>query len=228
MSVTYFSVPKKSLDRLRDWKPEDPNKEKKLVTMDYTFSHDQMCMAASRENSLTKVFAIPTTRNVADLPSTFGEYTFSAEKDKEDKPAADNKETEKTSGPIYHELAQPSVLYNWEIGLHSVLLVMDRLSATQQFDKALQVARLVFDPSINVQLHQYIVGITGSKKNIEKESCWRFPLFQDIARKLNQKRGDPEAYIRRIIMKYAVILISASDMHFSRGTLERLPLAIQR
>ncbi|KAK1958584.1 hypothetical protein LY78DRAFT_726532 [Colletotrichum sublineola] len=256
-SVTYFNVPRVPLDRLRDWTEADLIKGMDLMTLDHTFSHDLMRSVASRVDPLSKVFNILTTQNVANLPSTFGEYKSAADH-------ATDEETEKKSiGPVYHELAQPTALYNWEIGLHSVLLAMDRLSATQQFDEALQVARLVFDPTIDVQLQRYVAGATGSRKNIEnKESCWRFPPFQDVARRLNQKRGvnlkladidsdkdfnlaimerrthgalvhatargRPEAYMKWIVMKYAEILISAGDMQFSRGTLESLPLAIQR
>ncbi|KAL2673982.1 hypothetical protein Neosp_012428 [[Neocosmospora] mangrovei] len=41
-------------------------------------------------------------------------------------------------------------------------------------------------------------------------------------------RGRPEAYMKWIVMKYAEILIAAGDAYFRQGTLESLPLAIQR
>ncbi|KAK1569556.1 uncharacterized protein LY79DRAFT_663622 [Colletotrichum navitas] len=51
-----------------------------------------------------------------------------------------------------HELGQPSALYNRELGLHTVMLTMDRRFATQQYDEVLQVARLVFDPTMDVDI----------------------------------------------------------------------------
>ncbi|KAK3364365.1 hypothetical protein B0T25DRAFT_563388 [Lasiosphaeria hispida] len=49
----------------------------------------------------------------------------------------------------YGELAMPSSVHNWErdTGFHAVALLMERLLATQQFELALEVSRLVFDPS---------------------------------------------------------------------------------
>ena len=44
----------------------------------------------------------------------------------------------------YHELGRPSGIYNWKIGL----LAVDRFFSTHQFDEALQIARLIFDPTI--------------------------------------------------------------------------------
>ncbi|KAF5027106.1 hypothetical protein F66182_818 [Fusarium sp. NRRL 66182] len=260
--VTYFNVPKRSLGRLRDWSEKELNDDMDLVALDHAFSHNLMSSAASRVDPLNKVFHTLTTQSVANLPWTFGEYTSAAEREVA-KPGTAETAEEDTLGPVYHELAQPTALYNWEIGLHSVLLAMDRLAATQQFDEALQVARLVFDPTIDVELERYVAGSTGSNKATEKkQSCWRFPPFQDIAQRLDHKRdvnlklldidndkdfnlaimerrthgalvhatarGRPEAYMKWVVMKYAEILISAGDVQFTRGTLESLPLAIQR
>ncbi|KAF5137053.1 hypothetical protein E5D57_000828 [Metarhizium anisopliae] len=41
----------------------------------------------------------------------------------------------------------PASIYNWEMGFHVVSLLMERLLATQQFDLAIEVSRLVFDLS---------------------------------------------------------------------------------
>ncbi|KAL9473556.1 hypothetical protein ACSS6W_007936 [Trichoderma asperelloides] len=48
---------------------------------------------------------------------------------------------------IFHEKSTPFAIYNWELGVHIPSLIMERLMATQQFDLALDVARLAFDPS---------------------------------------------------------------------------------
>lgn len=54
----------------------------------------------------------------------------------------------KRNGP-WHELSNPNALYNWELGVHVIMLLMERLQATQQFDLAISVARLVFDPTVD-------------------------------------------------------------------------------
>ncbi|EAW19363.1 uncharacterized protein NFIA_093260 [Aspergillus fischeri NRRL 181] len=46
----------------------------------------------------------------------------------------------------YHEGAQPSSVYNWELGVHIPCLIMEGLMATQQFELALKVARQIYDP----------------------------------------------------------------------------------
>ena len=149
----------------------------------------------------------------------------------------------------WHELSQPYSIYNWELGCHAIMLLMERLQATQQFDLALQIARYVFDPTIDG---------TGLDR------CWLFPPFKDIASvkidsaedilsrltassgadsSMNMSilewrkspfsphavaRARPSAYMRRLVMKYIEILIASGDELFMQDTLEAIPLAIQR
>jgi len=149
--------------------------------------------------------------------------------------------------PYYHELASPYGIYNWELGFHVVLLLMERLLATQQLDLALQMARYVFDPSIN-----------GS----EVHRCWKFPPFatKDIYEAQGQAhiidsldlqnsfkltsavqewrkhpfaphvvaRNWSIAYMKRMARKYIEILIASGYQYFRQSTLESIPLAIQR
>lgn len=82
-------------------------------------------------------------------------------------------------------MGRPTAIYNWEVGLHTVLLAVDRLFATQQYDEALQVARLVFDPSADLE-----VMIQGDSTLPTSHSCWRFPPFQEMARKIAQGGED--------------------------------------
>ncbi|MCJ1439459.1 hypothetical protein MMC27_008853 [Xylographa pallens] len=149
-----------------------------------------------------------------------------------------------------HELTLPYAIHNWEIGLHGVLLAIDRFAATQQFDLALQAARLVFDPSID----------GGSDvPGIVSPACWKFPPFRELAsekknmtdlfkgwptdasldavvieRRNNPStahstaRSRPQAYMKWVIMKYIEVLVAAGDEYFRRASLEDLPLAIQR
>lgn len=149
-----------------------------------------------------------------------------------------------------HELSTPHALYNWELAVHGVMLAMERLLATQQFELAIQVARLVFDPTIS--------GTSSA-------DCWRFPPFRKIASDPAESTEDildnlrsvksymghgvgpgttekmanpsaahvaarerPVAYMKRIMMKYIEILIASGDDYFRQGSLEAVPLALQR
>ncbi|GAB1312348.1 Toxin subunit [Madurella fahalii] len=151
----------------------------------------------------------------------------------------------------YYELATSYALYNWELGMHCVLMAVDRFLATQQFELALRAARLVFDPTVDA------VGGTAEEA---AAACWRFPPFRDIARNkaeiydrfegwsegdtalavaVTERRSNPssshasararpKAYMKWIVMKYIETLIAAGDEYFRQGSLESLPLAIQR
>ncbi|KAK4182978.1 hypothetical protein QBC35DRAFT_545257 [Podospora australis] len=151
---------------------------------------------------------------------------------------------------IYQEEISSYSQYTWEMGVHMVSLLMETLQSTQQFDLALRVARLAFDPSIH-----------GTRTN----RCWKFAPFQDTSRigvkpvkellqslQSSEKgvktmtdvaiynwrqrpfdphtiaRGRPVTYMKRIIMKYIEILLDAGDVHFRQNTMESIPLALQR
>ncbi|KAI1171626.1 hypothetical protein F4777DRAFT_591097 [Nemania sp. FL0916] len=131
---------------------------------------------------------------------------------------------------IPHELGNPYSLYTWEVGLHI------------QYDLALSVARLVFDPAA-----------IGPDSDVTK--CWKFPPFREpdiqtqntaadggsnSANRIDFHEWDsgntnvhavararPVAYMKRIVLKYIEILIALGDHLFRQNTLEILPLAIQ-
>ncbi|KAI1298819.1 hypothetical protein F5Y03DRAFT_367134 [Xylaria venustula] len=63
-----------------------------------------------------------------------------------------------------HELSTPFAIYNWELGVHIPSLFIERFLAAQQYEIALSVARLIFDPTI-----------IGGKV----EEAWSFPPFRD-------------------------------------------------
>ncbi|KAK5048333.1 hypothetical protein LTR84_006003 [Exophiala bonariae] len=149
--------------------------------------------------------------------------------------------------PVFHEMAAPYSLYNWELGYHMVSLLMERLLATQQLDLALHVARYVFDPTV--------AGGDATK-------CWQFAPFRDpalvdketptqVVEKMIPAEGSnfeaavsdwrespfsphvvarnyPKAYMKRMVRKYIEILIASGDQYFRQSTLESMPLAIQR
>lgn len=154
-------------------------------------------------------------------------------------------------GSRFNEHAKPYSLYVWELGMHTISLLMERLLSTQQFELALSMARLVFDPTIE-----------GAKIS----RCWRFFPFETISktgfqsiieqidsleelkdRALPTKfedaisnwkdnpfaphssaRDSPVVYMKRFVMKYIEILIASGDSYFRQNSLESIPLAIQR
>ncbi|KAK3292012.1 uncharacterized protein B0H64DRAFT_329848 [Chaetomium fimeti] len=148
----------------------------------------------------------------------------------------------------YSELATPSSVYNWEIGFHVVALLMERLLATQQFDLALEVSRMVFDPR---------PGAPGPLSRLD--NCWRFFPFKsselrlagsvrDIIQSLVPgskpddmvdweahpfsphpvARNRPAVYMKRFVMKIIEILIASGDQYFRQNSSESVGLATQR
>lgn len=143
---------------------------------------------------------------------------------------------------IPHELANPYSLYTWETAVHVISLLMERFISTHQYELALTVARLLFDPAA-----------VGADSDVTK--CWKFIPFQDPAvqawNPLDQESGDegkidlyeynlkkanvhaaargrPVAYMKRIVIKYIETLIALGDQLFQQNSLETIPLAIQR
>jgi hypothetical protein len=52
------------------------------------------------------------------------------------------------AGPngVFNELSRPYSLYNWELGLHAPMLLINRLLKAQQFEQALDICHYVFNP----------------------------------------------------------------------------------
>lgn len=93
---------------------------------------------------------------------------------------------------VAKELATPYSIYNWELGFHLVLLLMERLLVTQQFELALQVANQVFDPRANDEAQLDWDGKSrlptttsqgqgaGKDKPLSNlDRCWKFMPFQN-------------------------------------------------
>ncbi|KAI1293914.1 hypothetical protein F5Y03DRAFT_411206 [Xylaria venustula] len=154
----------------------------------------------------------------------------------------------------YREDATPCAIYNWETGFHNVSLLMERLMGLQQFEKAIDLAHLVFDPT----------GSDAETAQDDWRPVWRFPPFRDpatrthgtvdsILKKLQASTGDektmdtrilawrrspfqphavarnrPLSYMKRFVMKYIEALVAAGDVLFRQNSLELVPLAIQR
>ncbi|PVH76117.1 hypothetical protein DL98DRAFT_497477 [Cadophora sp. DSE1049] len=150
----------------------------------------------------------------------------------------------------YHELMSPWGLYNWEIGLHAPMTLIDSLLHAQQFDDALTVCHTLFDPTI-----------TGSANRTSGDNSqfWKFEPFKALANtdareSLEQiflaltpgapdadistwrdkpysphvvARSRPVAYMKWIAMKYIEILVAYGDYYFRQNSLETIPEAIQ-
>jgi hypothetical protein len=224
--ASYFNVPRAQLIPTKVWSDKKLDESMDLARLDNVLSASLVQAAANRLDPLKVVYSYLGGPKPAELPSSFGKIT--------------------SDPPNYHELAQPTAIYDWELGLHAVLLAVDRFMATQQFDEALLAARLVFDPAID---------------KVPGQSYWRFPPFQKYAEKIAKDgregdidfqglgkeihrailerrsagalvhttaRGRPQAYMKWVVMRYAEALIASGDVHFRRGTMESLPLATQR
>lgn len=146
-----------------------------------------------------------------------------------------------------NELETPFGLYDWELGLHAPMLLMDKLTSSQQYNKALEIARFVFNP------------MASSEKDSSLLRIWKWGPFKEISGQASDKgirkvlselsantpndqvnewrnhpfqphvvaRGRPVAYMTWMVMRYIKILIAAGDQLFRRATMESMPLAIQ-
>ncbi|KAG4435408.1 hypothetical protein IFR05_009115 [Cadophora sp. M221] len=143
----------------------------------------------------------------------------------------------------FNELSKPYSLYNWELGLHAPMSLIDRLLKSQQFDDALAVCHLIFDPSARGKaedlfrfwsfppfraiqkqsLDEFFMQVLQPNKPNDQVTAWRDNPFSPhlIA------RGRPSAYMKWVVMKYIEILIAYGDYYFRMNSLESIPNAIQ-
>jgi hypothetical protein len=147
-----------------------------------------------------------------------------------------------------YENSTPFAIYNWELGFHLVSLIVERLFSLQQFDLAINYARLVFDPTLNQKgqdrwrfppfrdqrtreagtMDALLDGLTPTSGTSEEKSFfflqWETrPFMPHVV-----ARGRPLAYMKRFAMKYTELLIASGDKYFRQPSLEAIPLAIQR
>lgn len=149
----------------------------------------------------------------------------------------------------FKETSTPYAVYNWELGLHMLSLFVERLAATRQYELALEVARLVFDPTIvAAKYDESAQWIFHPFKDISTREQGRLcTLLSDVYSTTNTDnipqiildwrrkpfsphevaRNRPSAYMKRLAMKYVEILVDAGDAEFRKDTLESLPLALQ-
>jgi hypothetical protein len=144
----------------------------------------------------------------------------------------------------YDELFAPYALYNWEVGFHLPLALADSMLQNQQFDNALAMCHLVFDPyadgsdssrvwkwapfanvnAVNV-LETLFNGLQPNTPDLigGPIDSWRNNPFAPHV----VARQRPVAYMKWTVMKYLQILIAYGDYYFRQNSLEAIPLAIQ-
>ncbi|KAJ5322540.1 hypothetical protein N7452_010829 [Penicillium brevicompactum] len=239
--VLDFAYPKKSCHSALIYETSTPKDIEQFITLDvdHDFRTERMfnrvahllAESSQQDDGLDRVFKRLSQIQAVDLhEDAFGRWVEKIIPI----PQRASEEEEEEEVTRYHERAAPFAVYNWELGVHIPLLIVERLMATQQFELALKVIRLVFDPSMDGE------GI---------DRCWSFPPFrEDSVRKpsfsLDEEtpvnewkasggnvhaaaRGSPVAYMKRFAMKYVEILIGLGDEYFRRDTLESIMLAIQ-
>jgi len=150
----------------------------------------------------------------------------------------------------YNELVSPYALYNWELGLHAPMALIDGLLQAQQFDDALAIAHTIFDPSAvgaasdtsgdNSKYWKFqpfkALANSDAKETLEKMflqlapqtedpavTAWRDDPFSPHA----VARNRPVAYMKCVAMKYIEIMIAYGDYYFRQNSLETIPNAIQ-
>ncbi|RDW68823.1 uncharacterized protein DSM5745_08583 [Aspergillus mulundensis] len=180
----------------------------------YNVITPQLTAAAKEEDDLEGIFHVldnvKHAQNDDPHEDVFGKWTES-------------------SATHYNETATPFAIYSWELGYHLPSLIIERLMAAQQFDLALKIARLVFDPSIGGD---------------DIGRCWSFPPFREDCVRVNQQqsvnawlesgrsvhaaaRANPVVYMKRFATKYIELLVAMGDQYFRQDTLESIPLATQ-
>lgn len=157
----------------------------------------------------------------------------------------------RTGDGSFNELGTPCALYNWELGLHGPMLIINQLLEAQQFEQALDVCHYVFNPlakggengdrdslsrfwvfapfkhSTQTQSLEVMFQELGLEENKTKAKAtideWRDNPFSPHA----VARRRPRAYMIWMVMTYIKILIQYGDYYFRQNTLETVPNAIQ-
>jgi hypothetical protein len=103
---------------------------------------------------------------------------------------------------IFNELSNPYSIYNWEIGLHAPMLLIDRLLTMQQFDQALDVCQYVFNPNLPKD--------PNSPKNY-----WIFAPFQTVATQTTEQMFLNFSSLQFMYVCSFPPLLSRSDTNWS-------------
>ncbi|MCC9074418.1 hypothetical protein LNQ49_22755 [Flavobacterium sp. F-65] len=142
---------------------------------------------------------------------------------------------------IFHELKRPYSLYNWELFLHTPMMLADTLSKSQQFEEAMKWYHFVFNPiaagSDDKRFWQFapfketnsqrildsIFNNLKPNKADQTISEWRNKPFMPHL----VARNRPVAYMKWVVMKYIDNLIAWGDYLFRQDTIESINQATQ-
>ncbi|KAH8910494.1 hypothetical protein BR93DRAFT_988939, partial [Coniochaeta sp. PMI_546] len=187
--------------------------------------------------------SITASSKIDDLFASFTTLSEQADSAVEDDPFG-------SSGNSFHEGKSPNAIYNWELGLHAPMTLIDSLLKAQQFDDALSICHKIFDPSAiadptapdgdNSKYWKFYpfkaLANTDAKDSLEATFLqlqpqtpndeiteWRDNPFSPHA----VARTRPVAYMKWIAMKYIEIMIAYGDYYFRQNSLETIPNAIQ-
>ena len=142
----------------------------------------------------------------------------------------------------FNERRAAYTLYNWELGLHAPMIIIDRLFKAAQYEQALQVCQCIFNPLatgnhdditrfwaflpfkyIKTQtIEDYLLSFQPGMPNADALSWRNKPFAPHVV-----ARNRPEAYMKWVVTKYIQILIAWGDDLFRQNSLESIPLAIQ-
>ncbi|KIA93644.1 hypothetical protein OA93_21830 [Flavobacterium sp. KMS] len=142
---------------------------------------------------------------------------------------------------IYNELKRPYSLYNWELFLHTPMMLADALSKSQQFEEAMKWYHFVFNPiaegSDDKRFWQFApFKETNSQRVLESIfnnlkpnkadqtiNEWRNKPFMPHL----VARNRPVAYMKWVVMKYIDNLVAWGDYLFRQDTIESINQATQ-
>ncbi|MBS7253967.1 Tc toxin subunit A-related protein [Flavobacterium branchiicola] len=142
---------------------------------------------------------------------------------------------------IYNELKRPYSLYNWELFLHTPMMLADALSKSQQFEEAMKWYHFVFNPiaegSDDKRFWQFtpfketnsqriLDGIFNNLKPNKADQTineWRNKPFMPHL----VARNRPVAYMKWVVMKYIDNLVAWGDYLFRQDTIESINQATQ-
>lgn len=146
-----------------------------------------------------------------------------------------------TKNSIYNELKQPYSIYNWELFLHTPIMLADALSKAQQFEEAMKWFHYVFNPmaegnddkrfwqfqpfkEVNSQrILESIFSNLAPNKAEDTINEWRNKPFMPHV----VARSRPVAYMKWVVMKYLDNLLAWGDYLYRQDTIESINQATQ-
>ena len=149
-----------------------------------------------------------------------------------------------TSYTSFNELSQPYSVCNWEMGFHAPMELADTLFQGQNYDAALDMMHIVFNPYANgTNLNRVwswlpfaevdtasLLDALFNKLQPHKPDAvngpineWRKNPFMPFV----VARSRPVAYMKWVVLEYLQILVAYGDWYFRQDSLEAVPMALQ-